>query len=41
MPGSAFSNRYNEFRYQQGLDKASLGGTVGFKGPQVYGSFLF
>jgi hypothetical protein len=39
--GIGVQYKYNEFRYQQGLDKANLGGTVGFRGPQVYGSFLF
>jgi hypothetical protein len=39
--GIGVQYKFNEFRYQQGLEKASLGGTVSFQGVQVYGSFLF
>jgi hypothetical protein len=39
--GIGVQYKFNEFRYQQGTEKASLGGTVGFQGLQAYGSFLF
>ncbi len=39
--GIGVQYKYNEFRYHQSTETASLGGTVGFRGPQVYGSFLF
>jgi len=39
--GFGVQYKYNEFRYQQSLEKGNLGGTVGFQGLQVYASFLF
>ncbi len=39
--GLGVQYKYNEFRYQQSLEKGNLGGTVGFQGLQVYASFLF
>jgi opacity protein-like surface antigen len=39
--GVGVQYKYNEFRYQQGIEQGNLGGTVSFQGLQVYGSFLF
>jgi hypothetical protein len=39
--GLGVQYKFNEFRFQQSLEKASLGGTVGFQGLQLYASVLF
>lgn len=39
--GLGVQYKYNEFRFRRGLEEASLDGTVGFQGLQVYASFLF
>jgi hypothetical protein len=33
--------KYNEYRYDQKVQKASLGGSIAYQGMQIYGSFLF
>jgi hypothetical protein len=33
--------KYNEYRYDQRLQNASLGGSIAYQGVQIYGSFLF
>jgi len=39
--GFGVQYKYNQFRYDQGGEKLSLGGTLTYQGLQVYGSFLF
>jgi hypothetical protein len=39
--GFGVQYKYNQFRYDQGSEKLSLGGTLTYQGLQVYGSFLF
>ncbi len=39
--GLGVQYKYNEFQFRKGFEEASLGGTLGFQGLQVYASFLF
>ncbi len=39
--GFGVQYKYNQFRYDQSRETASLGGTLTYQGVQVYGSFLF
>jgi len=39
--GFGVQYKYNQFRYDQGGEKLTLGGTLTYQGLQVYGSFLF
>ncbi len=39
--GFGLQYKYNQFRYDQGANGSSLGGTVTFQGGQLYASFLF
>ncbi len=39
--GFGLQYKYTQFRYDQGANSSSLGGTVRFQGGQLYASFLF
>jgi hypothetical protein len=39
--GFGVQYKYNEYQYDQKIQKASLGGTIAYQGAQIYGSFLF